>query len=72
MIPEKKKFLQLQTRLFDLKTDKVNDVAIFRPKDLTVAKNRAILFVESHFPSAFYWLKRRAIVYFMRRKAQLS
>ncbi len=71
-IPEQKKFLQLQTRLFDLKTDKVNNVDIFRPKDLTVAKNRAILFVESHFPSVFYWFKKRAILYFIRRKAQLS
>lgn len=68
-IPKKKKFLQLQTRLFDLKTDDVNNVHIYRPKDLQRGKNRAILFIESHFPSLFYWLKRQAIQFYVGKKA---
>lgn len=67
-IPEKKRFLQLQTRLHDLKTDRINDVNVYRPKDLRSLKNRAIFFIESNFPMLFYWLKRRAITFYVRRK----
>ena len=34
---------------------------VYRPKYLAKAKNRAILWVESHFAKQFYWLKRAAI-----------
>jgi phytanoyl-CoA hydroxylase len=68
-IPNKKKFLQLQTRSMELVTDSINNVNIYRPKDLANARNRLVFFVESHFPKAFYWLKSRAIVYLMKKKS---
>lgn len=67
-IPAKKKFLQHQTRSLDLRTDIINDVNVYRPKDLALAKNRMIFNVESNFPIAFYWLKKQAILYSMRKK----
>ncbi len=69
VIPNKKKFLQLQTRTFDLPTDKVQDTYVFRPKDLSKAKNRLILGIESTFPTSFYWLKKKAILHAIRQKA---
>ncbi len=68
-IPDKKKFLQLQTRSMELVTAPINDVNIYRPKDLAKARNRFVFFVEAHFPKAFYWLKNRAIVYVMKKKS---
>lgn len=67
-IPNKKKFLQLQTRLIDLATDVVNRVNLYRPKDLARARNRLILWIESRFPHFFYWLKRQAIVFMLKQK----
>lgn len=69
VIPAGKKFLQLQTRVMDLPTDRVNDVEIFRAKDLSQPKNRLVLFMESHFPGPFYWLKKQAILLMLRNKA---
>jgi phytanoyl-CoA hydroxylase len=72
-IPRSRKFLQLQTRVLDVSTERVNGAEIYRPKDLRSVKNRAVLFVESRFPAAFYWLKKQAILYFIRSKSkQLS
>jgi phytanoyl-CoA hydroxylase len=68
-IPKSRKFLQLQTRILDVPTVAVNAAHVYRPKDLARTKNRAILFLESRFPSLFYWLKRRAIVFLVRQKA---
>jgi phytanoyl-CoA hydroxylase len=67
-IPNKKKFMQLQIRTFDLPTDKVGDAFIFKPKDLSKAKNKFILHIESNFPSTFYWLKKKAIVHLVKHK----
>lgn len=67
-IPNKKRFLQLQTRVLDLPTESINGTPVYRPKDLSSLRNRAIFFVESRFPKLFYWLKKQAILYFMRRK----
>jgi len=68
-IPRSRRFLQLQTRVLTLSTDQIAGVAIYRPKDLAVLKNRIVFFFETHFPRLFYWLKRRAIIYFVRHKA---
>jgi len=68
-IPQARNLLQLQARVLELKTTEVNGVQVFRPKDLKSAKNRAIFAIESHFPKPFYWLKKQAIVYVMKRKA---
>jgi phytanoyl-CoA hydroxylase len=69
-IPATRRFLQLQTRVLDVKTDSVNGIRIHRPKDLRSAHNRLVLLVESRFPGAFYWLKKQAILYFLRSKAR--
>lgn len=60
-IPASQKFLQLQLRVLDIETDDVNGVHVYRPKDLAVLNNRAILWIESRFPKQFYWLKKAAI-----------
>lgn len=67
-IPQSRRFLQLQTRVLDLKTDDVNGTRIYRPKDLASARNRLVLGVESHFPKPFYWLKKQAILLALRNK----
>jgi phytanoyl-CoA hydroxylase len=69
-IPLSKNFLQFQTRVMKLKVSELNGTAIFKPKDLALLKNRAILFIESHFPAQFYWLKKKAIVQVMKRKSR--
>jgi phytanoyl-CoA hydroxylase len=68
-IPNKKRFLQLQTRVLDLATENINGTPVYRPKDLASLGNQIIFFAESHFPKSFYWLKKQAILYLMRRKA---
>lgn len=68
-IPESKRLLQLQTRLLNLPSDLVGDMAICRPKDLALMKNRAILFLETRFPKIFYALKKQAILYYLKKKA---
>lgn len=67
-IPNAKKFLQLQTRTMDVPTEKINRVYMFKPKDLKRVKNKLVFFVESHFPAAFYWLKKHAIIYMVKHK----
>jgi len=67
-IPNKRRFLQHQTRSLDLVTDTVNDVSVYRPKDLAKAKNKLIFLIECNFPLAFYWLKKQAILYFVKKK----
>lgn len=67
-IPNKKRFLQLQTRILDVQTEKVNESYLYKPKDLDVLKNNIVFFIESHFPAPFYWLKKKAVVYVMRHK----
>jgi phytanoyl-CoA hydroxylase len=67
-IPASKDFLQHHTRVLKLQTEDIDGTRVFRPKDLASTRNRAIFFVESHFPTPFYWLKKKAIVYLMKRK----
>ena len=67
-IPTSKQFLQLQTRKHDLVTQSVNGMNVYKPKDLSQPRNKAIFFVESRFPKLFYWLKKRAILYLLRQK----
>jgi phytanoyl-CoA hydroxylase len=71
-IPRSRKFLSLQTRVLTLPTEDVGGTAIYRPKDLASPVNRLIFFLETTFPGFFYWLKKRAIVYLVRRKASLA
>jgi phytanoyl-CoA hydroxylase len=68
-IPRARKFLQLQTRVMDLKTTEINGTYVFRPKDLSSGRNKAIFLLESRFPKPFYWLKKQAILYMIKHKA---
>lgn len=72
VIPSSKNLLQFQTRVRKLRAEQLNGTEIFRPKDLASLKNRAVLFIESHFPAQFYWLKRKAIVHVMKKKRSRS
>lgn len=69
VIPESKQLLQLQTRLLNMPADVVGDMAICRPKDLALMKNRAILSIETRFPKLFYALKKQAILHHLKKKA---
>jgi phytanoyl-CoA hydroxylase len=67
-IPKNKMFLQLQTRKFNLVTDKINETYIYRPKDLSRLKNKIIFKIETNFPGVFYWFKKRAIIFVLKHK----
>jgi phytanoyl-CoA hydroxylase len=67
-IADSHRFLSLQTRLVRLQLTRINDVNVFCPKDLALARSRAIFHLESHYPRAFYWSKRMAIRWMMRLK----
>ncbi|MFN0042763.1 MAG: phytanoyl-CoA dioxygenase family protein [Alphaproteobacteria bacterium] len=67
-IPNKRKFLQMQSRTLDLVTEKINETYIFRPKNLARFKNRVIFKLETNFPSLFYYLKRKAIIFLLKNK----
>jgi len=67
-IPNKKMFLQLQTRKINLVTDKIKETYIFRPKDLSQLKNKLIFKIETTFPGLFYWLKKKAIIFVLKYK----
>jgi phytanoyl-CoA hydroxylase len=71
-IPRSRRFLQLQTRVLNLKSEVINGVDVYRPKDLRSIRNRLVFFMESRFPRAFYWLKNRAILYYIRSKSGQS
>ena len=68
-IPRSRKYLQMQTRLLDLKTSEINGTDVFRPKDLGRPRNKAVFLLESRFPKPFYWLKKRAIRYVIKHRA---
>lgn len=68
-IPDSHRFLQLHTRVFDLQTDAVQGVRMFRPKDLSKLKNRMIFMAEALFPKAFYAIKKAAVRYVIKRNA---
>lgn len=60
-IPESTRFMQFQSIVKPLLLKKINGVNVNFPKDLDVAKNRAILKVETTFPKAFQFAKKVAI-----------
>ena len=65
-IPENQKFLQFHSRKMDLQTDDLGNSLIYRPKDQSKFKNRLVLKIETHFPSFFYWVKKKAIKILIR------
>lgn len=60
-IPESTRFMQFQTIVKPLQLKEIKGVKVHFPKDLDLAKNRAILKVETTFPKAFQYLKKIAI-----------
>ena len=60
-IPDRSRFLQYQTRIRALKTELINGIRVHHPKDLSKARNRMVLFVETRFPRTFRTAKRAAI-----------
>jgi len=68
-IPSAHAFLQLQTRVLDVRTDEVNGTRLYRPKDLSSGRNRLIFEFESRFPALFYWAKRNAVKQLFRHKS---
>ena len=68
-IPQSRKFLQLQMRVLDIRTENINGTQVYRPKNLAKLKNKMVFFVESHFPASFYFLKKRAIQHILKRKS---
>jgi phytanoyl-CoA hydroxylase len=68
-IPDSHRFLQLHTRVLDLPTDAVQDVRMFRPKDLSKLKNRIVFSAEARFPKVFYAIKKAAVRYVIKRNA---
>lgn len=63
-IPCNMPFLQLQMRSYTPRTDTVNGVQVYRPKDLARMRNRLVHAVEGTFPRPFYWAKKTAIKHF--------
>lgn len=61
VIPSQHRFLQLQNRIVPLRVREVNGVRIHHPKDLATTKARAIMFLETKFPTPFYALKKFAV-----------
>jgi phytanoyl-CoA hydroxylase len=66
-VPRRLRFLQLQTKVMDLKTDVVQGVEVARPKDQSQWRNRLVFGIESHFPRGFYWLKKQAVKAMFRK-----
>jgi phytanoyl-CoA hydroxylase len=67
-IPQGHKLLQFHSRKIELQTDDLRNSLIHRPKDQSKFKNRLIFFIESNFPSIFYWVKNQAIKLMIRKK----
>jgi len=60
-IPEQHQFLQLQNRIKRLDLRSINGIPVHHPKDLASPANRAVMWVESRYPTLFYGLKRAAV-----------
>jgi phytanoyl-CoA hydroxylase len=65
-IPDRSRFLQFQTRIRPLKTERVNGMSVHHPKDLSKAANRVVFFVETRFPRTFQMTKKAAIKFVTR------
>ena len=65
-IPASTELLQFQSRTRPMQYDVLNGTQIARPKDLARLKNRAILWVETRFPTLFNAVKKAAIKLLVR------
>ena len=66
-IADKDLFLQRHSRTINTNCDDVNGVSIYRTKDQSKLLNRAMIFVESNFPTIFYFLKYKTIKFIINR-----
>jgi len=62
------RFLQLQSRILPLDLAEVNGIQVHQPKDLARPFNRAVMSLESRFPSAFYGAKKFAVKTLVRMR----
>ncbi len=60
-IPSDHRFLQLQSRIKNIKPGKVNGHSCYSPKNQDILLNRAVLAVETTFPEQFKWCKRKIV-----------
>ena len=67
-IPDKDLFLQRHSRIININCNDVNGVSIYRPKDQSKFSNRTMIFIESNFPTIFYYLKYKAVKFLIKRK----
>ena len=67
-IPDKDLFLQRHSRAININCNDVNGVSIYRPKDQSKFLNRTMIFVESNFPTIFYFLKYKAVKFLIKKK----
>jgi phytanoyl-CoA hydroxylase len=67
-IAESHRFLQHQSRIMKLDLRRVNGIDVHCPKDLARPTNRAVFYVEAHYPRPFYLAKRSAIRWLMRMR----
>ena len=61
IIPESVGFLQFQSRLRRLNLEKIGSFWVHCPKSQNKRMNRLILYVETHFPKLFRFIKKLAI-----------
>ncbi len=60
-IPESSAFVQHQSRIRRLRMRKLNGVSVHCPKAQDRATNRAVFWIETRFPEAWQWAKKRAV-----------
>jgi phytanoyl-CoA hydroxylase len=60
-IPRSHRFLQHQSRIKPMAYDEVNGMQLARPKDQASPKARAVMFVETRFPTTFRTAKKLAL-----------
>jgi phytanoyl-CoA hydroxylase len=70
VIPDAHRFLQLQSRVIDVPSLALEHVSIYAPKDAARFKNRAVAWIEWHFPRLFYWAKASAVKLMVARRAR--
>ena len=69
-IPKNSQLLQLQARVLKISGEEINGMLLHKPKDQSKFKNRFILFIESHFPGFFYWLKFKVIALLVKKRVK--
>jgi phytanoyl-CoA hydroxylase len=61
--------LQRHSRKIKTNCDTVNGVSIYRPKDQAKLLNKGMIFIESNFPTTFYYLKYKIVKLLLTKKS---